>query len=819
MKDFKLKSSKRDAHAKQTGLALTRITLAISAILFCTAVTCVPLLVTQAQRMYVPVKVSNVSSQTSASGSLVTIAADNSLAGAQTWQDEEGFHVVLPNTISADSLTPGRGVRVRRIGSSLEVVAHTRPGTRVSVSSAHNQLSLVIDGKLEGRPSESAIPITSSSHEERSLFEEPNRQKVLTGPVPLKLSAPVEDSSANARLPETESESSADDEASPPVSDQSQVPSNQIVPAQVHTALPPIQVQSEEDSVLASIFSGTSVLIVFALGIFGLLVSRKIRSKQEQVSTTTVASASGQDVESANAAQVAKTDAQSGSKSLVRVAETALPAKSPRQSIARMPVAAPTSLYGAYRIDQEVGKLVLGQPHRIDVLASRAIDDRRAIETSLIKGVNSTELDEKAQSRAREALEEYGFVARQCAALLLAPDAYERSSAARALGEIKSPTALPFLLEGLYDSESIVRNQAVMSIGELKLPSAIGALLDIARTHPDVPSSLLSRTLSACSVEGLDFFDAVPSDSSLLGPGDVGDTIREITHLEPSSPVESLPAESENENCAQALSSIEIGGVAERSEALKTLVQYRVQRAVDAIANVARHDPEPTIRSLAISSLGSINHESVFATVLIGMADDSREVRAAAARSVNRLSFDRADAYVRVIETSDGETLACVAKACIQAGIVSQNLDRLTYADHRQAYETFSLICLLTKAGINEPVLEAIADHPRMDVRLKAIHLLGSTGHPDTFGQLRELAVKDGIGEVVKTALLEAMYKLDQSRLTQDEIMDDPQVEDDLQLEINQPDTVAAYLGPDFDSEIVSAFEADVCREADELEI
>ena len=36
------------------------------------------------------------------------------------------------------------------------------------------------------------------------------------------------------------------------------------------------------------------------------------------------------------------------------------------------------------------------------------VDDRRAIETSLIKGVNSTELDESSRRRAREALEEYG---------------------------------------------------------------------------------------------------------------------------------------------------------------------------------------------------------------------------------------------------------------------------------------------------------------------------------------------------------------------------------------------------------------------------
>src|SRR4030095_6169282 len=159
---------------------------------------------------------------------------------------------------------------------------------------------------------------------------------------------------------------------------------------------------------------------------------------------------------------------------------------------------------------------------------------------------NATDLDETARKRAREALEEYGFVARRGAIVRLAPDAFERTSAARSLGEIKSEAALPFLLESLYDSESIVRNQAVVSIGELKIPSAIGALLDIARTHPDVPSALLSRTLSACSVEGLDFFDAMSPEPSLLGSG-LGRAIGEITHLESASSVENLPQASDDE--------------------------------------------------------------------------------------------------------------------------------------------------------------------------------------------------------------------------------------------------------------------------------
>jgi HEAT repeat protein len=479
----------------------------------------------------------------------------------------------------------------------------------------------------------------------------------------------------------------------------------------------------------------------------------------------------------------------------------------------RLP-AGPTSLYGAYRIDQEVGKLILGQPHRIDVLASRASDDRRATETSLIKGLNSSDLEESARRRAREALEEYGFVARQCATLLLAPDAFERTSAARLLGDIKSPAALPFLLEGLYDSESIVRNQAVVSIGELKIPSAIGALLDIARTHPDVPSALLSRTLSACSVEGLDFFDVV-SEPGLLGSGHAANIVEEITHLEPALPIEDLPEGSNDPKLAEALALLESENLEDRSEALQTLVQFPVQSSVGAITLVARNDSEPAIRSQAISGLAIINHESVFAAVLMGLSDETREVRAAAARSLSRLSFDRADAYVRVIESGDEEMIQNVAKACIHAGIVSQNLDRLASSDHRQAYEAFTLICLLAKAKVSEPVLDAISDHPNIEVRQKTAHLLACTGEPEIFGQLRELAVKDGMREDVKTALLEALYRIEQSKPKTAETIDAELVSDEPVAEAAEAELSATDLEPTLDA---SYYEPEIQANLDEFE-
>lgn len=798
-----LKPSATTSFAQLTGLPRVNLRLVAAVTLLLAAIGVAPRLVSQAQKLDGPVTVKGISSQGSTTGTLVSIAADGSLSKAQTWQDNEGYHVVLPNTVPVDSLKSGRGVRVRKVGNSLELLLQTKPGTRVSVEGGHNQLNFVIDGRLEPTPSDSELRTRAASTGEKRSLEEPqysNRgQNETVAPRSPSSGETLSTGSrfGNAGVEQTSRGIGSDKgESGPPL-----IGPNDIIP-QNHTPAPDpaasqIKIDGEDDGLLASVFSGTSVFVVISLGLFGLLVSRKLRSRQALGETPSLSQKAG----------LAESDAADGSSgnpgnspraeknmSLARVGESAATNGTSR-SVARMPVAGPTSLYGAYRIDQEVGKLLLGQPHRIDVLASRAIDDRRAIEASLIKGVNSPNLEEKAQLRAREALEEYGFVARQCAALLLAPDAFERTSAARTLGEIKSPAALPFLLEGLYDSESIVRNQAVLSIGELKLPSAIGALLDIARTHPDVPSALLSRTLSACSVEGLDFFDAIAPEQSLLGSG-LGTIIEEITHLEPTSSVENLPESDDDQQLAQALSLLDSSDVQMRSEALKTLVQFRVQQAVDAIAKVARNDSEPNIRSLAISSLGTINHESVFPAVLIGMADDSREVRASAARSLNRLSFDRADAYVRVLETSDEETVRNVAKACIQAGIVSQNLDRLVSSDHRQAYETFSLICLLTQANMNELVLEAIFGHPNTDVRLKVVHLLAFTGHPSAYNQLRELAVKDGMREDVKTALLEAIYKLEKSKPVEKESEESLAPEARPELESFEAETVEGHFEP-----------------------
>ena len=67
--------------------------------------------------------------------------------------------------------------------------------------------------------------------------------------------------------------------------------------------------------------------------------------------------------------------------------------------------------------------------------------------------------------------------------------------------------------------------------------------------------------------------------------------------------------------------------------------------------------------------------------------------------------------------------------------------------------------------AINEtgPILDAITNHKDYNVRLAAVRLLGLSGQPEVVQQLRHLAVKDGLPEKLRTALLEVVYKIDQS--------------------------------------------------------
>ncbi|HYY95675.1 MAG TPA: HEAT repeat domain-containing protein, partial [Pyrinomonadaceae bacterium] len=462
-----------------------------------------------------------------ASGNTVSISADGSLNRAQTWEEPGKFHVVVVNgQVEASGLA--RGVRAERVGNSLELVIPVRPGASVTVEPRGNRLDLVVSGGAGGALNvENFTTDSRAARASQPSAREPQPEQAAQEQSRAEESRAAQQPASKRR---SQAEQAAASQPSPPSPQQSsQQPTQQAAQPQQggqatdvinfgvsnpaapegpknSAGVPPAATQLDSGeglSLASSLFSLPALLAllgVLALGVVLFFVRRRRASAGEdgeafEVEKNSKVGKRGAE-EPAKPFQQFKGDRRKASIAVPferRVTGRGAEDEASRQTFAlgangasrggehseraaETKAASVAVQFGAYRVDQEVARLIQGQSHSVEVLNSRATDDRRAVETSLLKALRASETDEDGRRRARTALEDYGFVARACASLLLGPESFERASAAQTLGEMKSARALPFLTEALYDTDPVVRMECVQSLAALGLPSAIGAL-------------------------------------------------------------------------------------------------------------------------------------------------------------------------------------------------------------------------------------------------------------------------------------------------------------------------------------------------------
>ncbi len=228
-----------------------------------------PTLETRAQDIrYSPLRVSSVTAQDSINGTTVSIVAEGSLRRAQTWQDSDGYHVVVPYATAHNSVKPVKGVKVRRLGQALEILVQAPPGTGVSAQVDNNRLNVFVDGDLDPQ-SEAAIDTATTVPGEGSKTAEATQGGAATG-----------DPAFTSQFPNQSSASSTSIKAGPPaLQPRPDLRVNQTQGPEPAAPESEIALQPEEGSFFSSIFSTTSVLIVLGLGIIGLIVSRKLRKR------------------------------------------------------------------------------------------------------------------------------------------------------------------------------------------------------------------------------------------------------------------------------------------------------------------------------------------------------------------------------------------------------------------------------------------------------------------------------------------------------------------------------------------------------------
>lgn len=192
-----------------------------------------------------------------------------------------------------------------------------------------------------------------------------------------------------------------------------------------------------------------------------------------------------------------------------------------------------------------------------------------------------------------------------------------------------------------------------------------------------------------------------------------------------------------------------------REASVRVLAAFKTRNSVDALSQIALYDLSATIRSKAVTALTAFDHESVFETILLACADPTREVRAAAARGIFRLSFDRADAWKRIIATKDEYRMIHAARAATEAGIVLKSFERLLHDDMKIAYEAFSLVGLLIKAGETEQIFSAIRDSNDERVKFALLHVISVIKDERSLIELERLAGDVGIPKDLSAEMME----------------------------------------------------------------
>ncbi len=195
-----------------------------------------------------------------------------------------------------------------------------------------------------------------------------------------------------------------------------------------------------------------------------------------------------------------------------------------------------------------------------------------------------------------------------------------------------------------------------------------------------------------------------------------------------------------------------------RALALRVLAAFKNRNAVDAISQIALYDIRPGLRAKAVSELANIDHESVFETVLLACADPTKEVRAAAARALFQLTFDRTDAWHRIAESGDELRMRQAARAAIEAGLVRNSFERLVNDDPKIVFEAFALSALLIRAGETEPIFDAIRNDADDNVKLALLHVLRTVKDESVVPGLRELLAIDSLNGEVREKMREVIY-------------------------------------------------------------
>ena len=138
--------------------------------------------------------------------------------------------------------------------------------------------------------------------------------------------------------------------------------------------------------------------------------------------------------------------------------------------------------------------------------------------------------------------------------------------------------------------------------------------------------------------------------------------------------------------------------------------------------------------------------------------DPSAEVREKAVRDLYEMNPDQAATLVNdALRDGSPEERRRIGSALADSGLLYEAIDDLMAANHENCYSAFSLLFLVAKAGVVEPLISVIEKNPSLELSLAVIRLLASSGEPEVAPTLQRLAANTSFAPELRSAAAEAV--------------------------------------------------------------
>lgn len=171
-----------------------------------------------------------------------------------------------------------------------------------------------------------------------------------------------------------------------------------------------------------------------------------------------------------------------------------------------------------------------------------------------------------------------------------------------------------------------------------------------------------------------------------------------------------------------------------------------LRRAAEEL--VQRRHERPTLRLT----------RTPFEQIAEQLDDPSAEVRQKAVRDLYELDPDQAAMFVNnALRDGSPEERRRIGSALADSGLLYEAIDDLMAENHESCYGAFSLLFLVAKAGVVEPLRTVIEKHPSLDLSLAVIRLLASSGEPEVVSTLQRLASNDSLAPELRSAAAESL--------------------------------------------------------------